>query len=341
MHELLTVQQVDPWLQFNPHIVSGYRPRMSVRAALRSFFEWHNESFNVWSHALAACFVLYLALFPPTMEISTTSTVNGRGVGTSGMAATDVSLTPHDRRWLGSSSEHLLGASSTTTFRCTCLVFFFIFICSVVYHLFMPCTTSESLYRRLLSCDVFGVVICITGTSWSLVYRGNACSQNWSCHVGMGALLLSALFVLYGAVFNASCGSFGRFKAIGFHSVLRFLILLWVELPKVQSQGYHQAVHCHAMSFVFLALGAVINALRFPEKHLRRATRLLPASSSSPEATVASRCWRWLGRFVVSGEEIDYTWNSHGFWHYCIILSTTMMLLGCYYDLEEFELAKC
>ncbi|ESL06693.1 hypothetical protein TRSC58_05630 [Trypanosoma rangeli SC58] len=338
MSELLTVQEVDPWLQFNPYIVSGYRPRMTICAALRSFFTWHNESFNVWTHAIAACFVFYLTLFPPTMDAAPTTNVGASGAG--GVTATSVVLPLYERRWLGTSSEHHIGASSTTAFRLTCLVFLAIFICSVVYHLFIPCPTSELSYRRLLSCDVFGVVLCITATSWSFLYRGNACSADWTSHAGLGAVLLSGLFVLYCVLFNASCGAMGRLKAIGFHCALRLSVLLWVELPKVQSQGYHQAFYYHAMSYVFISLGGVIGGFRFPERQLRRATQPLPASSSLL-ATAVSRFWGWVGRFLVSNEELDYMWNSHTLWHYCIVLSATMMLFAFYYDVEEFELARC
>ncbi|RNF25128.1 adiponectin receptor [Trypanosoma conorhini] len=346
MPELLTVQQVDPWLQFNPYIVSGYRPRMTIRAALRSFFGWHNESFNIWTHAIAACFVFYLTLFPPAMDptatttttTTTTSVGSGGAGGVTAMAA--AALPSYGRRWLGTSNEHLAGANPTTAFRATCLVFIAIFICSVVYHLFMPCPTSEVSYRRLMNCDVTGVVLCITATSWSFLYRGNACSAGWTSHAGFGAVLLSGLFVLYCVLFNATCGAIGRLKAIGFHCALRLSVLLWIELPKVQSQGYHQALHCHAMSYVFIALGGVIGGFRFPERQLRRVTQPQPASSAA-EATATSRFWRWVGRFLVSSEEIDYMWNSHTLWHYCIMLSTTMMLLGFYYDVEEYELARC
>ncbi|KEG09869.1 adiponectin receptor [Trypanosoma grayi] len=346
MSGLLTVQQVDPWLQFNPYVVTGYRPRMSPRAALRSFFAWHNESFNVWSHTAAAFFTLYLAVLPPTDDSAVS-------------AAAPLQL----QRQRPGGEGALLNASPATVFRGTCLVFLAIFVCSAAYHLFMPCTTSEGAYRRLLNCDVLGVVTSITGTAWCFLYRGNACGSGWSSHVGAVALLLSYVAVLYSVLFAVPCGAMGRAKAIGFHCALRLSILLWMELPKVQVQGYHQALNYHAVSYLFIIVGGAVNALRFPEKQLRHVLQnslssLSSSSSSSSSAlaattrrttaatlSVISRCltrfWRWFGMYVVSGAEIDYAWNSHNLWHYCVIMSATSTLLGCYYDLAEFELARC
>ncbi|ORC85302.1 adiponectin receptor [Trypanosoma theileri] len=394
MTVLLGIQQVDPWLQFNPHILSGYRPRMSTRAALRSFFTWHNESLNIWTHAIAALFVLYLTLYPPRVDPTTSFSVNNNNNNNNNHIninnnINDVSLVgaPHYHR-----PQHIyetgwiLSSNPTIVFQSTCVILLFIFLCSVSYHLFMPCVRSETSYRRLMNCDVLGVITSITGTSWSFLYHGNACSLDWNFHSGvlLSLLLISFLLVTYSVIFAVQCGAKGRAKAIGFHLFLRLGLMLWIEVPKVQSQGYHQAVNYHVLSYIFIMIGGIVNALRFPEKYMRHIPR--PSSLSLLLSTTTTtggereegeggivlnsrteegekngtllkhtegktsdmmitmmmtRFWRWFGFYVISGEEIDYAWNSHNLWHYCVILSATSMLLSCYYDLEEFELARC
>src|SRR5689334_14006050 len=38
------------YLKHNPHITHGYRVGLSLRQTTNSFFHWHNESLNVWTH---------------------------------------------------------------------------------------------------------------------------------------------------------------------------------------------------------------------------------------------------------------------------------------------------
>ena len=37
-------------LQFNPHILTGYRPLMTIRQCLGSLFYVHNETVNILTH---------------------------------------------------------------------------------------------------------------------------------------------------------------------------------------------------------------------------------------------------------------------------------------------------
>jgi len=46
----------------NQYIQAGYRPRLTLRQSLLSIFSFHNETFNIYSHAFAAIFSAYIAL---------------------------------------------------------------------------------------------------------------------------------------------------------------------------------------------------------------------------------------------------------------------------------------
>lgn len=54
-------RSVHPWLVYNEYILHGYRVNFhSYPQLLKSVFQWHNETMNIWSHLLGV--ILFLAL---------------------------------------------------------------------------------------------------------------------------------------------------------------------------------------------------------------------------------------------------------------------------------------
>ena len=55
-HRLVTYHELPKWCQDNPFIVRGYRTcEHKKREIIKSIFvTYHNETFNVWSHLMAA-----------------------------------------------------------------------------------------------------------------------------------------------------------------------------------------------------------------------------------------------------------------------------------------------
>jgi adiponectin receptor len=52
----------------NPHITTGYRIGFhTFKQALRSFFMWHNETLNVWTHFCGK--ILFMGLIFVTLMI--------------------------------------------------------------------------------------------------------------------------------------------------------------------------------------------------------------------------------------------------------------------------------
>ncbi|RHW71394.1 hemolysin-III related [Trypanosoma brucei equiperdum] len=325
MSSLLKVHQLDQRMQFNPNITTGYRPHMPVKEAFHTFFHLHNESFNMWSHAVAACFILYLMVFPPVEDLLE---VNGKVV-------------LRQRVVPAEEANFLLSASPTVVFRSTCLMAFVAFVCSVAYHILIPCGASRSVWVRLLSCDAIGTVLTTTGTAWSFLYRGNACASLHTSHRVAVLLLLLSAAALTAVLRCGSCSSpSARGKVMGFFSLPYLALVLWMEVPKAYTQGHCTAVNYHTLSWVFIALGTFVNASRFPEVQVCRITRCT-ASKPEKRSDMKPKWWRWLICCLLSSDEIDYAWNSHNIWHYCVILSVIAKLLGCRYDMVEFELARC
>eukprot|EP00667_Euglena_gracilis_P015486 EG_transcript_16108 len=59
---LCSISEVPQWLRFNPYILGGYRPPLSVWQGTLSLFQLHNESGNVWSHLLPGLLFTFLAV---------------------------------------------------------------------------------------------------------------------------------------------------------------------------------------------------------------------------------------------------------------------------------------
>lgn len=68
----------DPW-RVNPHIVKGYRFHGTKLECLTSAFKPHNETVNIWSHAIGLLIVLSIAFYfyptSPTFPLSTKTDV--------------------------------------------------------------------------------------------------------------------------------------------------------------------------------------------------------------------------------------------------------------------------
>lgn len=48
--DLLQWKDMPHHLQFNPYVITGYRPLMKVKGCLHSLFYMHNETINILSH---------------------------------------------------------------------------------------------------------------------------------------------------------------------------------------------------------------------------------------------------------------------------------------------------
>lgn len=50
MDALLAWRDMPQHLQFNPYVLTGYRPLQSFKGCLHSLFYWHNETINILTH---------------------------------------------------------------------------------------------------------------------------------------------------------------------------------------------------------------------------------------------------------------------------------------------------
>ncbi|VVC94484.1 unnamed protein product [Leptidea sinapis] len=116
--ELLHWRDMPKHLQFNPYVLTGYRPLQDVSGCIRSLFYFHNETINILTHGVSLVFMI--AVLPGLLPWS----VGGWS-------------------WFLSLC-HLLGALAP-------------WCGSFLYHLFMNHTRGAGLYHRLLQLDMLGI----------------------------------------------------------------------------------------------------------------------------------------------------------------------------------------
>ncbi|CAH0723883.1 unnamed protein product, partial [Brenthis ino] len=119
--ELLHWRDMPQHLQFNPYVLTGYRPLQSWGGCVRSLFYFHNETINILTHGVSLVYMI--AVLPGLLPW---------GGGGGGAGAWFLSLC------------HLLGALAP-------------WCGSFLYHLFMNHTQGAALYHRLLQLDMLGI----------------------------------------------------------------------------------------------------------------------------------------------------------------------------------------
>ena len=118
-HRRLTnISEQPTHLQFNKHILNGYRPLCDTASCCKSMLYLHNESVNIYTHFLAFIY-FFVKIFQITLANQTTS-----------------SLLPFILFWQGS-----------------CIPFLFSFL----YHLFMCHQSGKNTYNTLLQLDIIGI----------------------------------------------------------------------------------------------------------------------------------------------------------------------------------------
>ena len=73
---LITIDQLEPvkdWYIVNPFVKTGYRPVQSPLQALRSLFQWHNETLSIYTHFLPGLVWLWMFCTCTTEEYFTRS----------------------------------------------------------------------------------------------------------------------------------------------------------------------------------------------------------------------------------------------------------------------------
>ncbi|XP_050428121.1 progestin and adipoQ receptor family member 3 isoform X2 [Adelges cooleyi] len=136
-YSLLEYHEVEPYLQSNPYITSGYRNKLSTKMCLESVFWLTNETINIWSHLFGWMLFFGLTIYD--------------------LMLVNIRASPFDKMVVGL----LLGCFQISMAM------------SSVYHTF-GCK-SEQHFHCFLSFDLFGIAMSLLAIYLSGVYYAFWC----------------------------------------------------------------------------------------------------------------------------------------------------------------------
>ncbi|EPY24306.1 adiponectin receptor [Strigomonas culicis] len=278
---LVDITEVPPYLQFNPYIKKYYRPcPISLSASVTSlFFNFHNESINIWMHLFCFGLMLYFCVFPPVPYL---------------VREVSPRLHPTDRNGVEQSTLSLHRPETLFRFLSLCLAC--TFALSVAYHVGMNCCHSARSYAVLLQCDVAGILFSITGSVAVYFYKGNACfmtsppdaghaHQQLVYQVLFYAMGVASLLTAYVLCFQSKRAPLAGAAGGGLTSLQR-------RVPAV-------FVLCHLVDYGFLSLGALW-------EHLR-GVPLAPPHPQKSDNVLLRQIFRSRRRVQVAAEALDGT----------------------------------
>lgn len=241
-----------PW-RINPHITKGYRFCESSVECVVSVFTVTNESVNIWSHALGFIFVLMLAFyyFPNSLNYNLSTNLDIFFVALFFVAA------------------------------CKCLV------CSCMWHT-MNSIADQTLMERFACVDYTGISLLIAASIMTTEHAAFYCepTSRWVYVTATAVLGIGGVIVPWHPFFNREDMAWARVAfylslgATGFVPVIELIV----------RRGPEWAYYFYApitMSVIVYITGAVVYAMRIPEK-------FLPG---------------WF----------DYFGGSHNIWHFAVL----------------------
>ncbi|BGP52915.1 hypothetical protein JCM8202_003997 [Rhodotorula sphaerocarpa] len=165
---LLRHDQLEPWMRDNHWIVRGYRPvNRSYCKCMRTIFQGHNETVNIWTHMLGST-VAVLAAAYLLLEPSPRSATPGRQGWNAPFAGIPYPF-PHPDQpsvtWFDT-----IGFAAFLVSAAICLGF------SASYHTLIAHSERVAVaWNRL---DYVGIVVLISGTFVPLVHYGFYCDRH-------------------------------------------------------------------------------------------------------------------------------------------------------------------
>ncbi|XP_045767482.1 progestin and adipoQ receptor family member 4 [Maniola jurtina] len=224
--ELLHWRDMPQHLQFNPYVLTGYRPLQSWTGCVRSLFYFHNETINILTHGISLVYIL--AVLPGLLPW---------GSGSGGAGAWFLSLC------------HLLGALAP-------------WCGSFLYHLFMNHTQGASLYHRLLQLDMLGIWVSQSIGAIPMVTATVYCAPAPLRYATLAVYCLGSLLGLYKAM--RAWSPWERRLCFAAPFCMR-LLLAGARAARLGGGDPHAILHVFLQDAVSLG-GGVIGAMHIPEK---------------------------------------------------------------------------
>lgn len=155
-----------------PFVWTGYRqPSMEIQGCVRSIFEWHNESINIWTHLASALYFWILA--------------------SRGSLTKKTSKANDDIHYKSSGTM-----ATTTMLRLYCTTQAAVFTASFIAHTFSPCARTEHQYQQLWRLDWSMIAVAMLGVTLVLVHYSPLAPARKRCWMQAFVTTLLAMVVL-------------------------------------------------------------------------------------------------------------------------------------------------
>jgi len=168
-HRLIKYEDLPhPW-RVNPHITRGYRFSESYVDCVKSVFNFSNESFNIWSHAIGLVIVLAIAFY----------------------------FYPTSVNFSQSSNTDIFFAAAFFFAACKCLV------CSCMWHT-MSSISEQTLMERFACVDYTGISLLIAASIMTGEYTAFYCDpiSRWAYIIATATLGVGGVVLPWHPTFN-------------------------------------------------------------------------------------------------------------------------------------------
>lgn len=252
---------IPDYLIFNKFIYSGYRVNFTIRDSVQSLFELHNETMNIWTHALGfvmfLCLTVALICSPPIQEkLEALHLLENASVGAKNLRKSaekfGKSLVAEAEYW--PMFIYLIGAMA-------CM------LCSTLAHTFSICSPRAN--RWWWRVDYVGIAVMICTSFFPPIYYIFLNDVQWRIFylvsitiLGICVATISLLerfqddrYRTFRAMIFVALAAFGVFPVA--HTFLKYSIF---ENP------YLRSILCYeSLMATFYVTGAVVYSTQFPE----------------------------------------------------------------------------
>jgi adiponectin receptor len=231
-HGLIKYEDLpDPW-RVNPHILKGYRFSEGPWACVRSVFGFHNELFNIWSHAVGLILVLAVAFY----------------------------FYPRNVNFSLSTNADVFVAAVFFFAACKCLV------CSTIWHT-MNSISHQTLLERFACVDYTGISFLVASSIITTEYAAFYCepTSRWVYMLTTAALGIGGVILPWHPTFNKAENAWLR---VMFYVSLALTGFLPVG-QLAMSRGVQWAIYFYSpvvKSVLVYFVGACLYACKVPER---------------------------------------------------------------------------
>ncbi|CAL9157515.1 heptahelical transmembrane protein ADIPOR1-like [Musa acuminata AAA Group] len=280
-YKLLRYEELPEYMKENEFIRDYYRAEWPIKNALLSFFSWHNETVNIWTHLLGFLVFLGLTLLHLSRHVPQVAQLLGHlawSIPTSAVENVSCDL----GNFFGEAAAFIkLYISSETAatssplpppaaVRWPFFVFLggsmFCLLCSSSCHLL--CCHSHRLNILLLRMDYVGIAVMIVTSFFPPIHYIFQCDPHWQLTylVAISAMGFVTVFTLLSP--HLSTGKFRAYRALLFSGMGLFgivpavhaAVVNWDEPRRNVTLAYEAAM---AVSYL---TGTVFYVTRVPER---------------------------------------------------------------------------